>query len=813
MMPRLPALHTIWLLTRMRCLRQRNLLHNALLRGFGHKGARDGNGGKNTTSWILAVLVAVTMAISLLSVSSNIVLNLQCHTVSSSDCHHSTASTGGAEHNHIAASELERATSFAPALQRALALELGALFLVSILLSLGSKELAQPDWDLEWLVTLPASRSSLLWGRIVERSVGNLLGIFMLAAAYGMIAWYGGHGWYSVPLALLATLALLPLAAIVQTLADTGLRMALPASQLRNLQALISLLGLPLMYLVIATSMPHPSNFIIDWVRASPAWLLWTPPGLLLQATQAGSSGALIASLCLFALQSIALLWGGVILLAYQLRHGVVRSGARESSRRIAHASASASASHAAEPAAASQRPDTQTVAATGSSAAHWLEYLLSPIQRRELRLLSRDRNFLVQTLVLPLVIVFSQLIFNGQLESLAELGQHHTATAAIAFSIGAYVLMLSAFQTLNNEGQVLWLLYTVPQSLNHILKQKARLWAVLGLLYPLAVCAISAYYTSEFAWSMLALMLTVLAGIPIYSILAVALGVFACNPHAVDNRNRVRPSFVYLYMLLSSFYVWSITASFWWQKLIVAVLITSMALALWQKARDAMPYLLDPAAAPPARVALADGLIGATAFFILQGIATFILAQDPADIDMRVTTLAFVSAGLLVFAVMRLYYWRARTQGVPTILRGIRWAATFKAVLPATLLAIAAGLLSIYVIRHTAYAPMLGLKIDGSATLKYWLLGLAVVAAPLCEEFIFRGLIFGGLRRTLTPLLSALVSAAVFAAVHPPLSMLPVFVLGLCTAWAYQRSHTLLAPMLVHALYNAVVITVQLAG
>src|SRR5574343_71085 len=293
MMPRLTALHTICLLTRMRCLRQRNLILHSLLRGFGRKNARDGNGGKRTTSWILAAVVAVTMAISLLSISSNIVLNLQCHTVSSSACHQSPASMGGAERNRIAAAELEQAASFAPPLQRALAMELGALFLVSVLLSLGSKELAQPDWDLEWLVTLPASRSSLLWGRIVERSVANVIGIFLLSAAYGMIGWYGGKGWVSVPLALLAALALLPLAAVLQTLADTGLRMALPASQLRNLQALISLLGLPLMYLVIATSMPAASRFIMDWVRASPAWLLWTPPGLLLQGMQAPSTGAL----------------------------------------------------------------------------------------------------------------------------------------------------------------------------------------------------------------------------------------------------------------------------------------------------------------------------------------------------------------------------------------------------------------------------------------------------------------------------------------------------------------------------------------
>jgi hypothetical protein len=164
------------------------------LRGF-RKAARDGNGGKRSTSWILGGLVAVTMAISLLSISSNIVLNLQCHVVSSSACHHSSPDIGGAARNRIAAAELEQAASFAAPLQHALALELGALFLVSVLLSLGSKELAQPDWDLEWLVTMPVEPLQLLWGRVLERSAANLIGIFLLGAAYGMIAWYGGKGW------------------------------------------------------------------------------------------------------------------------------------------------------------------------------------------------------------------------------------------------------------------------------------------------------------------------------------------------------------------------------------------------------------------------------------------------------------------------------------------------------------------------------------------------------------------------------------------------------------------------------------------
>lgn len=40
----------------------------------------------------------------------------------------------------------------------------------------------------------------------------------------------------------------------------------------------------------------------------------------------------------------------------------------------------------------------------------------------------------------------------------------------------------------------------------------------------------------------------------------------------------------------------------------------------------------------------------------------------------------------------------------------------------------------------------------------------------------------------------------------HPPISALPVFVLGLAAAWVYERTRNLPAPMLTHAVYNAVI-------
>jgi membrane protease YdiL (CAAX protease family) len=91
-----------------------------------------------------------------------------------------------------------------------------------------------------------------------------------------------------------------------------------------------------------------------------------------------------------------------------------------------------------------------------------------------------------------------------------------------------------------------------------------------------------------------------------------------------------------------------------------------------------------------------------------------------------------------------------------------------------------------------------------------FWIPILAIAAAPLFEEFIFRGLIFGGLRRSMTMVPAIVASAAVFAIVHPPASMIPVFGLGLCAAFAYERSRMLLAPMLAHAIYNAAVIAYQ---
>lgn len=86
-------------------------------------------------------------------------------------------------------------------------------------------------------------------------------------------------------------------------------------------------------------------------------------------------------------------------------------------------------------------------------------------------------------------------------------------------------------------------------------------------------------------------------------------------------------------------------------------------------------------------------------------------------------------------------------------------------------------------------------------------------VLAPLAEEAAFRGLIYRHLRRTLTPAVAAWISAVIFALMHPHLSQgVWALGLGLMTAVAYEQTASLVAPVLVHALFNAVPVGMAVA-
>lgn len=352
-------------------------------------------------------------------------------------------------------------------------------------------------------------------------------------------------------------------------------------------------------------------------------------------------------------------------------------------------------------------------------------------------------------------------------------------------------------------------MLFTVPCSIESVLREKARLWAVLALAYPLAVFIIAVIVRRHVDLELGGFAAIVLLGVPIYAAIAVALGVFGCDPLAQEVRAKLRPTYVYLFMMLAGLYTYAIFAGEWWQKIVVIVLSGLLSLALWQKARDELPYLLDPAASAPARVSTSDGVIAAMLFFVVQGITLAMFMAAAQHLSGKAIVTAYCVAGAATFGLFRLVYWRSKTAGVPRIFGpGVPQAVAWG--IGAGLAAAAAGAVYLYELRRLDLLQDAMRDAGSGLSANLWIYGLAVLAAPIFEEFIFRGLIFAGLRRSLGALPAILASAAVFAIVHPPASMIPVFGLGVCAALAFDRAKILLAPMIAHAIYNAVVLALQ---
>ncbi len=91
-----------------------------------------------------------------------------------------------------------------------------------------------------------------------------------------------------------------------------------------------------------------------------------------------------------------------------------------------------------------------------------------------------------------------------------------------------------------------------------------------------------------------------------------------------------------------------------------------------------------------------------------------------------------------------------------------------------------------------------------GNAWQIWGVIGMAAIAAPLLEEVLFRGYFYGVFRRFGGPWVGMLVCSALFAAIHGNLLATPgLFLLAVCFTLAYERTGSLLVPIIMHAIFN----------
>lgn len=92
--------------------------------------------------------------------------------------------------------------------------------------------------------------------------------------------------------------------------------------------------------------------------------------------------------------------------------------------------------------------------------------------------------------------------------------------------------------------------------------------------------------------------------------------------------------------------------------------------------------------------------------------------------------------------------------------------------------------------------------------------MAMTVFVTPFVEELYFRGFLFKGLLMHNRPWIAYVVSAGLFALLHPPLLvMVDIFIIGLLLAYLVKQTKSIWPSILIHMLNNAVVFGYLLFG
>lgn len=94
---------------------------------------------------------------------------------------------------------------------------------------------------------------------------------------------------------------------------------------------------------------------------------------------------------------------------------------------------------------------------------------------------------------------------------------------------------------------------------------------------------------------------------------------------------------------------------------------------------------------------------------------------------------------------------------------------------------------------------------LQGDTQVRVYICLAAVIFAPIGEECCFRGFMYSSLRKYAGPVWAAVCTSLLFAAVHMSLaSVLPLFIFAVVQCVLYEKTRSLRAPILTHALFNA---------
>jgi membrane protease YdiL (CAAX protease family) len=660
-------------------------------------------------------------------------------------------------------------------------LALSALVLFGIAMTaVGSAEARQLEDELSWLYQMPVKASALLGAKAIVLCFVQPAAWIVGAPMFFALARMHGRGAAAYAFGAWAALQIGAFAGAVELVTPLALGRVLGRSMVRSVQGVFAIAGAVCIGGVVLAAQQLPPA-----LEHAPSWFAFLPGACLLSVmdpTGSGSAAIVGVAWVVFPPTAAALVGGRLV------ARGLVVSPGEISSRRGAGSVDAATSPGGSEPARRSRG-----------------------IAGKDMRWITRDRRAFATVFLLPGLMVLLQLVLRSGFAT--DLTSNVRRATAIGFGLASYGFLFSATSVVTSEGGALWLLYSFPRPLHRMLLDKVTLWASVGLGYLALLCAVGMFRARSLGEVPLDLAVAA-GGVVIFAFIAAGLGALQADPFA-SARRPVGVGTAYLYMGFAGIFGYALAGESLYAKAVSLAFFSLLALALWQKVRNRIPYLLDPTARPPASLDLSDAILIVVAFFLVQLLVALALLQlDLGPIERASVAFSIAGSGVVAGAL-----WILRRARIPNLREaiGVRWTAGSRrfaaALVVAPALGIALGAAALAYARaivhvlpangvHEAIAK--GLP-TGDAR---WFVVTAVASAPLFEEIIFRGFMYKALRRSWPGWAAALASGAAFAACHPPVAVAPILVLGIVAAALVEWSTSIIAPVLLHTTYNAVVLS-----
>jgi len=646
------------------------------------------------------------------------------------------------------------------------------LFSVGIL----TRQLSRPEPALAWLFEFPVARPVLFMSKLCECLFDASL--LLLAMLPGVFLFQRGQGfWESAGWGLAFGLLMALGVAALRIAAEVTLLQACPRRRRGTIGGLCAAAGTLLMVVVLyGGGTPALLRGLLQLADALPDWCYWTPLSAGFGAGASSLSGQWLAAAGITA----AVCAGSVLLCARLTRYGL--------------------------------EPGLET--ARGSVVRNGKMPALPGLVGKELLMLVRQRTVMVQVLLAPLIMVL-MLYF----QSSGDFAKHALGSAgAIAsaiYGICAYMVLIASQVAMNTELRTLWLLLSLPRSLSEALRAKSLIWGATAAGLALVLSGVALVLRPDSALELLYRVPFILVLVALIADLSVGIRTMGSSVIS-ETTVHFRQWAQWMPLLLSGMAGMAVHAGDVWMLCVQLVLLGALDVSVWQKLRVELPWLTEPAEDPPPRLYLMHGLLAAFGYFALQGMGMMISIQSGASPAAALPVASALSAGVVALIA----FWQLTRRkvkifpetrapwrhAVPYALAGWGAACAFG-------WAWLQGLEQMpWAAEQLQWSRAAAKSLHGTAE---WLglAALAVVVAPVSEEFIFRGLVYHGLRRTHGCWWSLLWSSLFFTAVHPPLSSVAVFCLAAVNAWLMERTGRLWLCVAVHAGYNAFMLWLQAGG